>query len=67
MADVEVDPAKCNGDSVCAEICPVNVFELQYLIRYPDSKKSVPVHKEDCIMCMACVVSCPTAAIIVKE
>jgi NAD-dependent dihydropyrimidine dehydrogenase PreA subunit len=64
---VEVDWKKCNGDEVCVEVCPVNVFELQNLSEYLDAPKSVPVRKEDCILCMACVTSCPTEAITVEE
>jgi len=67
MADVKVDWKKCNGDGVCADVCPVSVFELQDLPEHKDSKKSVPVRKQDCILCMACVSSCPTQAIEVKE
>ncbi|MGD8544908.1 MAG: ferredoxin family protein [Candidatus Bathyarchaeota archaeon] len=67
MPDVIVDPKKCNGDGVCIDICPVEVFELQKLPKYPDGEKSVPVRKDDCILCMACVVSCPTEAITVEE
>jgi NAD-dependent dihydropyrimidine dehydrogenase PreA subunit len=67
LADVKVDWKKCNGDGVCVDTCPVNVFELQDLPEYKDSKKSVPVRKQDCILCMACVASCPTQAIDVKE
>jgi NAD-dependent dihydropyrimidine dehydrogenase PreA subunit len=67
MADVKVNLQKCNGDGVCAEICPVNVFELKNLLEFPDTQKSVPVRKEDCIVCMACVTSCPAQAITVTE
>ena len=67
MTDVTVDWKKCNGDGVCIDVCPVEVFELQRLSEYPDSEKSVPVRKEECILCMACVVSCPTEAIAVEE
>lgn len=67
MADVKVDWKKCNGDGICVQVCPVSVFELKNLQEFPDTQKSVPVRKEDCILCMACVVSCPTQAITVKE
>ena len=30
-------------------------------------EKSVSVRKEDCILCMVCVTSCPTQAITVEE
>ena len=64
--DVKVDLEKCNGDGVCVEVCPVEVFELQNLPGY-DTEKSVPVRKDECILCMACVASCPTEAITVEE
>ena len=67
MPNVKVDLNKCNGDGVCVEICPVEVFELQKLPAYPDAEKSVPVRKDECILCMACVASCPTEAITVGE
>ena len=67
MPKVKVDWDKCNGDAVCVDVCPVEVFELQELPDYPDTQKSVPVREEDCILCMACVVQCPTEAITVEE
>jgi NAD-dependent dihydropyrimidine dehydrogenase PreA subunit len=67
MGDVIVDWKKCNGDGICVDICPVSVFELQKIQEFPDSPKSVPIRKQDCILCMACVTSCPTQAITVKE
>jgi len=67
MAKVKVDWSKCNGDGVCVEVCPVNVFEMQDVPEYPDSQKSNPVRAEDCILCLACVTQCPTEAITVEE
>jgi len=67
MPKVKVDWTKCNGDGVCVEVCPVTVFELQNLPEHPDTEKSVPVRPDDCILCMACVTSCPTQAINVEE
>ena len=67
MVKVKVDWEKCNGDGVCVEVCPVEVFELQNVADFPDTEKSVPVREEECILCMACVASCPTEAITVEE
>jgi NAD-dependent dihydropyrimidine dehydrogenase PreA subunit len=64
---VKVDWSKCNGDGVCVEVCPVNVFELKKLPEYSDEQRSVPVREGDCIACMACVASCPTQAITVED
>ena len=67
MVKVKVDWTKCDGDGICVDVCPVDVFELQDLPEYPDTQKSVPVREEDCLLCMACVVQCPTEAITVEE
>lgn len=67
MPKVKVDWEKCNGDGVCVEVCPVEVFELQSLSDFPDTEKSVPVREDECILCMACEASCPTEAIKVEE
>ena len=60
MANVKVDLTKCTGCGVCVDSCPVQVFELQDLPNFPDSKKSVPVREKDCIMCMTCVTFMPS-------
>ena len=67
MAKVTVDWTKCNGDSICQDVCPVEVFDMQNLTDYPDGEKSVPTREADCIVCMACVLECPTGAITVEE
>jgi len=67
MPKVKVDWTKCNGDGICVDVCPVDVFELQDIVEHPDTQKSVTVREDDCILCMACVASCPTEAIIVEE
>jgi NAD-dependent dihydropyrimidine dehydrogenase PreA subunit len=67
MPNVKIDLKKCNGDGVCVEVCPVEVFELRKIPEYPGAEKSVPVRKDECILCMACVASCPTEAITVEE
>jgi len=67
MPKVTVDWTKCNGCGTCFDNCPAVVFELQDLSDYSDSKKSVPVRPDDCVLCMTCVTSCPTGAITVEE
>jgi NAD-dependent dihydropyrimidine dehydrogenase PreA subunit len=67
MVKIEVDLKKCDGDGICVSICPVEVFELKKLPEYSDNEKSVPVNKDECILCMACVTSCPQEAITVEE
>lgn len=65
MVSVVVDNSKCNGDSVCVDVCPVAVFELQE--KGQEGKKSAVVNNDACIVCRACEVQCPTQAIVVTE
>ena len=67
MAKVIVDLDKCDGDGICADVCPMNVFDIVEMPEYNNERKSQPARMEDCIMCMACVSACPTQAITVEE
>jgi NAD-dependent dihydropyrimidine dehydrogenase PreA subunit len=60
MPKVTVDQNKCDGEGVCADVCPMNVYDIV-------EKKSQPNRADDCIGCMACVNSCPTQAITVES
>jgi len=60
MAKVAVNSKKCTGCGTCANVCPVNVYEIK-------NKKSVPVREKDCIECRACEASCPSKAITVTS
>lgn len=64
MPTVTVDLKKCEGAGVCADVCPMNVYDI---VEMGGEKKSQPTRQEDCIMCLACVNSCPTQAITVEE
>ena len=66
MVTVAVDLAKCNGDSVCAELCPTQVFEMKEVSGY-DGKKSVVVNNDACIGCRACEVQCATQCITITD
>ena len=66
MVSVTVDNTKCNGDGVCAELCPVSVFELRDVAGF-EGKKSVVVNNDACIVCRACEVQCATQCITVTE
>ncbi|MBN1682256.1 4Fe-4S binding protein [Candidatus Bathyarchaeota archaeon] len=63
MPDVKVDLKKCEGAGVCAEVCPMQVYDI---VDIDGKKKAQATRAEDCIMCMACVNSCPTGAITVE-
>jgi len=64
---VIVDLDVCEGASVCAEVCPMNVYDIVEMPEYDNEKKAQPTRMEDCIICMACVNACPTQAITVEE
>ena len=64
MVEVKVDAAKCNGDGICVDVCPVACFEMQDV---NGEKKSVVVDNDACIVCRACEVQCTEQAIVVTE
>lgn len=57
---VIVDVDKCVGDGECADICPVEVFELQ-------DGQAKPVNADECLGCESCVEVCESNAIIIEE
>jgi NAD-dependent dihydropyrimidine dehydrogenase PreA subunit len=67
MPKVTVDHSICDGDGVCADVCPMNVFDIETSAEYNNEDKAFPNREEDCIVCMACVSACPTQAIVVEE
>jgi adenylylsulfate reductase subunit B len=56
-----VDAGKCIKCGKCAEICGLDVYG-------PTKKNAVPIpiYKEDCWHCNACVLDCPAQAITLK-
>ena len=67
LPKVIVDLDKCEGAGVCAEVCPMNVYDIVEMPEYNNAMKSQPTRMEDCIICLACVNACPTQAITVEE
>ncbi len=67
MPKVIVDLDACEGAGVCAEVCPMNVYDIVEMPEYNNEKKAQATRVEDCIMCMACVTACPTQAITVED
>ena len=63
MPKVLADLDACEGAGVCAEVCPMNVYDM---VKVNGEKKASVPRPNDCIMCMACINACPTQAITVE-
>ena len=59
MVEIKIDEEKCDGCGTCVDTCPVEVFEIR--------EKSVAVNPDECLVCLACEVQCPSGAIKVIE
>ena len=65
---VRVNEETCIGCSVCAQICPTDVFKMIMKKEGEYERLVSIVEKEEaCIGCMACVYNCPTASITVEK
>lgn len=58
---IQVDPERCNGCGICADICPCDVFRLNGETGLAEGQYEV-----DCWYCGACEQDCPTNAISVN-
>jgi len=60
VVEIKIELDKCDGDGTCVDVCPVEVFEIK-------DGKAVVVNLDECLVCMACEVQCPNAAIEIIE
>ena len=60
MWKVTVDKEKCTGDGECADVCPVDVYQLV-------EGRAEPVNEDDCLGCESCIEACDFDAITVEE
>lgn len=58
VVTLTLDPEKCIGCGMCAEVCPHGVFAV-------NSRKAEIVRRDSCMECGACQMNCPPAAISV--
>ncbi|NLF87350.1 ferredoxin family protein [Candidatus Bathyarchaeota archaeon] len=59
-----VDWEVCVGDGVCADVCPVSLYDMVDTPGHPISqRKADPAREQDCIQCLACELQCPAQAI----
>ena len=57
-----INSALCGGCHVCVDICPMNVYKENSMLKQPYTVP-VPENQDKCILCMACVNACPNEAI----
>jgi NAD-dependent dihydropyrimidine dehydrogenase PreA subunit len=59
MVKIKIDYAKCvrEKDKICVELCAFSVFSFE------EAFKPKVVNSENCTMCRACQVNCPSQAI----
>jgi NAD-dependent dihydropyrimidine dehydrogenase PreA subunit len=55
---VVVDPERCNGCSICLDVCPRGVYKLD-----KETRKAAVLDTEKCENCTACFKQCPKDAI----
>lgn len=61
MYKINLDIIRCKGCGLCADNCPVNVYD------YNIGMEPIPSRESDCIGCMKCEEICPDFAISIKR
>ncbi len=60
VVTLEYDAAKCTGCSLCVQVCPHRVFQME-------NKKAVITNRDRCMECGACAMNCREQAITVNK
>ena len=59
VSTLKMDPSRCGGCGMCAEVCPHAVFEIQ-------NRKAHIVNLDLCMECGACARNCAAGAVTVR-
>jgi ferredoxin len=62
LLHIVLDMERCKGAGFCEQVCPTNVFEVDYHRRLA----SLP-RVEQCVQCGACIVQCPFDALCFRS
>lgn len=62
MATVKIIENGCRGCTLCKDICPVDVFDMD-----EDKNLAIVSHSEDCIGCLSCTYLCPSQCIDISD
>jgi len=58
LLGIVLDAERCKGAGFCEQVCPTNVFEVDY-----DQRLASLPRAEQCVQCGACIVQCPFDAL----
>jgi len=64
MLQIEIEASRCTGCGICADFCPVSVFDMEGSAK---ERRPVPLRIEECWGCDTCVGQCPTGALRVVQ
>ena len=59
VSTLKLDPSRCGGCGMCAEVCPHSVFQIQ-------NHKAYIVDLDLCMECGACAKNCAANALTVR-
>jgi|TARA_Y100000294_G_C8497145_1_gene313253 NAD-dependent dihydropyrimidine dehydrogenase PreA subunit len=55
------DHDKCTGCNICAEVCPMGVWEME---KRNKKLKAVGMNYKECMDCWSCLAMCPEGAVL---
>lgn len=61
MPSIHIDYSRCEGDGICAEVCPLKLYRME-----GDKPQLIKGAGAFCIACGHCVAACPRSAITLE-